>query len=794
MKWFISLIFILFVYASVAQSSFTVKGQLVLASGELPSGNALLLHPKDSSLLAATFFLDGQFELLAVTQSPFLLQLSSLEFRDTIINIKVSPRENILQLGTITVASPDWELGTVVVKAMRAAYRQKADGTMELSVANTLLATSNSINEILSLTPEVLTDDEGNLSVMGKGAAIIFLDGQRILPEQLAAILPANIESIEIIRNPSARYDAEGNAVIHIHTINNGAAGQQLQLSQNAEYSSYAGGKMLSSVQAQLARRQYKLKGFYTFERGRDEYLQVTTRDRKDSSIFFSSEVATRWQPLLNQRSRYGMGMQYDLKTGTYLSLDYAGMYEDFGGSISVENRIIDNDGRVRFQNETTQSVIGNNQSLSLNFHTDLDSLGSNIFVGAQYNSISERMNNPILERSIENDVPSTRQLLNKDDRNIRIATAQLDWTKATSQNRQWEFGVKGSYINNGSITNFLIRTGEDLLERDERLSNLFQYSEYIGAAYAAWKGQWRNNWHYQLGIRSEYTNYALTVSGQSEDIADRYLSWFPNASLNYQRSEQYQFNLSYRAGINRQPYRNLNPVLIYQDPYTSIQGNPLLLPERVQAIELGMQLNRIQLKLGYNYTDSPIDGAALRGDDDRSYVLKRVNFDNRQAWYSSISRGLEWGFWSSNTTVSATYTRNSELAFGVASETPRINWYTYSSQQFQLPARFKLALVFWWQNDLYDGTTHRESSWNLTCSLERNFLDDQLEVRLIANDIFHTNRADGDYQVAETDITFRNKWNSNYFRLAITYRLGQIAADNYRNKKTGAKEAARGQ
>ncbi|MEM9886554.1 MAG: hypothetical protein AAF849_11735, partial [Bacteroidota bacterium] len=199
MKWFISLTFVLFVCPLVAQSSFTVKGQLVLASGELPSGNALLLHPKDSSLLAATFFLDGQFELLEITQSPFLLQLSSLEFRDTIINIKASPRDNILQLGTITVASPDWELGTVVVEAMRAAYRQKADGTMELSVANTLLATSNSINEILSLTPEVLTDDEGNLSVMGKGAAIIFLDGQRILPEQLAAILPANIESIEII-------------------------------------------------------------------------------------------------------------------------------------------------------------------------------------------------------------------------------------------------------------------------------------------------------------------------------------------------------------------------------------------------------------------------------------------------------------------------------------------------------------------------------------------------------------------------------------------------------------------
>ncbi|MEO0338773.1 MAG: outer membrane beta-barrel protein [Bacteroidota bacterium] len=803
MKWACSLFFVCLslsfyliptsAMSQGVQAPFVVKGVVALESGELPSGNAMILDPTDSSLVTATFFLDGKYEVPAVRQFPFLLQLSSMEFSDTMLFVQRLPKNGVIELPTITVQSLSLEMSTVVVEAMRSAYRQKADGTVELAVANTLLATSNSVDEILSMTPEILIDDEGNLSIMGKGVAIIFLNGQRILPNQLATILPANIESIEIIRNPSARYDAEGNAVIHIHTISQETQGEQFIFNQNGEYSSYAGAKMLSSLQAQLVRKKFNLKGSYSFERGRDEFFKVTTRDRRDSSIFFSSEVKIRWKPLLNQRSRYSLGAQYNLDKDSYLSIDYTGAYEDLGGSISNQNNILDKGGQSQFQNETSQSVIGTNQSLSLNYYNKLDSLGSNIFIGAQYNDLNEDTNNPIFEERTEDRRTINRELLYRDNRNIRIATAQVDWTSVKPSATQWEVGVKGSYVKNGSATDFLVRTAEAAFEKDERLSNLFRYEEYIGAAYAALKGKWQNDWSYQLGVRAEYTDYAVAVSGQAEPIADRYLNWFPSTSLNYQLNAEYQFNLSYRAGINRQPYRSLNPALLYQDPYTSIQGNPLLIPERIQAIELTSQLRRLQLKIGYNYVDNPLSGAALRGEDDRSYILKRINYDQMQNWYASLGRTIEWGPWTSNNTLSATYTQNSEQEFGVVGEAPRINWYFYSSQQFRLPADFKLALIFWWQNDLYDGTIHREDSWNLTCSLERSFFNDQLQVRFIANDIFHTNRADGDYRVAETDITFTNKWNTNYFRLALSYRIGQIGANQFRNKKTSESEASRG-
>ncbi|MEM8523111.1 MAG: outer membrane beta-barrel protein [Bacteroidota bacterium] len=100
--------------------------------------------------------------------------------------------------------------------------------------------------------------------------------------------------------------------------------------------------------------------------------------------------------------------------------------------------------------------------------------------------------------------------------------------------------------------------------------------------------------------------------------------------------------------------------------------------------------------------------------------------------------------------------------------------------------------MLLWWQSDLYDGTFHREDSYKVTFSLSRTFLDDLLNVRFIANNIFHGNRGDGDYRMAETNITFNNKWNSNYFRLVVGCNLGKLENKKFEHRNTGASEAAR--
>ncbi|NRB53073.1 MAG: TonB-dependent receptor [Saprospiraceae bacterium] len=787
-------LFFYFLFTSgclTAQTSFTLRGKVSLPTQVYPSGNLMLLHPSDSSVITGIFFVEGDFEIQNLQQWPLIVKLTSLEFAERVFLVDQQPTHNLLDLGLIPVESPFWELEAITISGKKPSYRQRPNGTVEIPVANTVLAASNSLAEVLSRTPEIQFDDEGNLSILGKGTATIYLDGQRVLLNQVSTIVPANIESIEIIRNPSAKYDAAGGAIIHIHTQTGQLEGRQLQWLQNAEYSSYAGSKSFSSANVKWAAKRLSIDGFYTFERGRDEFLKITTRDRTDQDIFFSSRVNIRWREFTDQLSRYGMGTQYNFKPGTYVSIAYKGSFQMRGGTIDATNHIIDGQSKGQYESNTDQDVEEQTHLYSYNYQQTLDTLGSFLFIGGQYSTFAENLNNPITESSIEDQSSTQRQLLQQEDRAIDIATAQLDYTQFLSSHLQLEAGLRGSFIQNSSVANFQIAQDDGTYELSKRWSNIFGYQEKVGAAYLSLDGNFTEKWNYQLGLRAEYTDYQIDVN-QGASIADQYWKYFPNLMLSYQWSENYRSSLNFSSRMDRQPYNRLNPGLIYQDPYTSIQGNPMLVPQEVRSIESNTQLGLTNLKVGYNYLLKPFGGAALRGADSRTYILKRINFEDQHDWYASISRGFHLGIWSSNNTLSTFYRKNQESVFGVTAGASRVHWYFYSTHQFQLGKTWNVELLFQWQNDLYEGTIHREDVWTTTLSIERFFFDQRLKCRLIANDLFHTNRADGDYSVAETNITFQNKWNSNFWRLSLTYQIGDWKNNGYRHRETGTKENAR--
>lgn len=787
------LVYLLFIGLYLkSQKPFTLRGKVSLPSDVLPSGNLMLIHPADSSLIKGIFFVDGHFELPHVQQWPLIVKLTSMEFADKLFLVDEPPTNQLLDIGTIQVDAPSWELETITISSKQPTYRQRPNGTIEIPIANTVLAASNSLNEVLSRTPEIQFDDAGNLSILGKGTATIYLDGQRVLPSQLSTIVPANIESIEIIRNPSAKYDAAGGAVIHIHTRNGQLAGRQLQLLQNVEYSSYAGAKSFSSANLKWTAKSLAVDGFYTFERGRDEFFKRTTRDRADQDIFFSSEVNIRWREFTEQLSRYGIGTQYNFNPNTYASIAYTGSLEKRGGTIDATNRIIDGQSKGQYENRTDQDVAEETHLFSYNYQQSLDTLGSNLFFGGQFSTFTNNLNNPIAENSLEDQSTVQRQLFQQEDRTIDIATTQLDYTQVLNRHVQLEIGLRGSYIDNSSVANFQIAQNDGTYELNETLSNIFGYQEKIGAAYLSVNGQLTDQWNYQMGLRTEFTDYQVEVNRGVFSITDQYWKCFPNLMLGYQWKESFRTSLNFTSRMDRQPYNRLNPGLIYQDPYTSIQGNPMLVPQEVRGIESNTQLGLTTLKIGYNYILNPFGGAALRGADSRSYILKRINFEDQHEWYASMNRGFNLGIWSSNNTLSTFYRENKERAFGVTAGDSRIHWYFYSTHQFKLGKSWNIELLFWWQNDLYEGTIHREDIWNTTLSIQRFFFDRRLKCQLMANDLFHTNRADGDYSVAETDITFQNKWNSNFWRLSLTYQIGQWQNNRYQHQETGTKENAR--
>lgn len=784
-----TLFILLLPFFSIAQINYSVKGTVIGQTNYPPAGNVMALNPVDSSLIKGNFFLAGDFMLEGLSDKKILLKLTSLEFADIYLEVIYAENE-LIDVGAIKAQASGVSLDEIVVKGRRRIYSQQADGTVAILIENTILAASNSVNEILSKSPDILIDETGGISVFGKGNAILYLNGKRITDSQLALIPPSNIKKIAIIRNPSAKYDADGAAVINITTLKNKGDGYQASLKQNISHSEFAGTDTYSSLNINYNKGRFSVNGNYALQLGNNRHILETTRNRADEAVFLETDLKTEWLWDMKKFSYYGIGAQYNTSPNSYFSLAYSGYMEDLGGQVLNTNNILDNQSFSQYQSEVSLHEKESNNSISLNYNQTMDTLGTNLFIGGQYTHFKIGHNNPIEENSIEEAIASNRLLKSTQDLNIKLFSGQADFTKIYKHKGSLEVGAKFSQVENDSESDFLVQSPDNTYYLDPNLSNRFNYQESVAAAYLSYKSPIKNGWNYALGLRSEYTDYELSLAQlDQQEIADTYLNFFPNFSINKSVSNNYNINFAYTAKINRPAYQQLNPGLIYQDPYTSIQGNPESVPQKVHTFELNSRLKQTTFKVGYNHIIDPFGGGAIRGKDDKSYILIRLNFDKKQVFYSTLSRTFSNDWWESTNTVSMRYTKTAENKLGFAQVAFKPNFYVYTNHRFKISNLFNIDLLFWYLGPNYDGVYNRYKSYNLTVSVGKSLFNNQLKCRFIANDLLHTVRAAGDYNIAATAIYFKRRWNTDYFRVSLIYNFGELKKGTYKNKSVGKAE-----
>jgi hypothetical protein len=789
----LSFITLLLSLTAFSQVDYSIKGVVKTDKGYLPAGNVLALNPQDSTFVKGTSFLEGAFELNDIKLNQVLLKFTSLEFEDLYVNVRYENKPEI-DLGEIIVSDIGLSLDEVTIYAKRPTYTYKTDGTLEVNIENTVLSSSNSVNEILSKSPDIVTAD-GVIEVLGKGEAVIYLNGKRITNDQLSLISPSNVKKLEIIRNPSSKYDAEGAAVINITTIKQRDNGYQASIRQNVSYSEFGGTNTYSSLNLNYKYDNFSLNAYYSLQLGEERELLFTSRDRDAENVFLTTDLTTDWRRKFDNYSYYGLGMQYDFNDDSYLSLEYSGFIEKLGGNTSSNNTIVEDIGESFFRSKINVDEDDMNNSISLNYNKSIDSLGSSLFIGGQYSKFDLEADNFIDEESFEPSGDSSRILENIQNLEIDVASGQLDYTKVFKNENILEMGVKYSYINNDFVLDFLVSDDGVNFILDEDFSNTFTYKEAIGAAYASYRGNLNKSVSYSVGLRAEHTDYELKLSQlNNEPIEDKFLNLFPNVSISKTFANNQTVNLSYSSRINRAPYQTLNPVLIYQDPYTSVQGNPRLIPQRTHSLELNTKVKKISYKLGYNYVINPFGQTALRGDDTKSYILQRINYNEQHEFFASASRAFRTDWWTSRNTFSLKYTNINEKGLGFVRVEPRLNPYFYSNNQFIISDTFNAELLFWYLGDNYEGLHRRERIWNLTASVEKTLFDKSLSVRFIANDIFHSFIAQGGYNVAQTEVYYNRRWSTDYFRLSVTYNFGKLKKSKYRNKGVGRSENNRAQ
>ena len=247
-----------------------------------------------------------------------------------------------VDLGKVRVREAANELEEVTVTAKQSLVNERPDGSLAINIANTPLATATSVDEILSRSPTIVYDEDGNLQVFGKGAAILFINGVRVANERLSTLSPSDIQTIEIISNPGPRYDAEGNAVINIITRTNREQGGQGAIKNYYSYSDFTGYDNRTDITYGYAQGNWSTHANYGLQLGHNRHIQRTSRTRNIPDNFFRSTIKNDWQYEYNNLSNYGLGLQYNFTADHYFSVQYTGAYENLGGQQLSDNTIED--------------------------------------------------------------------------------------------------------------------------------------------------------------------------------------------------------------------------------------------------------------------------------------------------------------------------------------------------------------------------------------------------------------------------------------------------------------------
>jgi len=683
------------------------------------------------------------------------------------------------------VESQNNELNEVIIKRQSSLLKYGANGTIDVNVANTVLATSSSVNELLGRVPNVVVA-EGQISVLGKGEAIIYLNGILINYERFAAIPVSQILKIEVISNPSSKYDAEGKAVINIITKRSIESGTMGTASQQVTVSKFAGTSTNTLLDFNYTKGKFSFITNYGLQLGKGRELLYTTRTRSNPDDFMRSQLTTDWKREFNNYSNFGFGVQYAFSDKDYISLAYSGNIEDLGGAIVSRNSIEDNTGTNFYATDIAKNDVLLNQFVNLSYNMITDNKGSSLFIASQYSNYNGTIHDFIDENSLVDDINTGQYLKNNVENGINIIMAQADYSKKNNENTKLETGAKFSYATINSGTEFLKANPDDgIFELDDELSSDFSYKEKIGAAYFNYGKSLGEKFNFSVGARGEWTTYDLFTNANGiQKFSKSYGNIFPNVLLNFDFSEDWKAHFSYVSRITRPRYQALNPYVIYQDPFTTIEGNPNLVPEKTHAFEIGTMYKKFDFKIGYTYKIDPISGAALRGDTPNSYVLKGINLERGYVFFGSLSRFFNVKWWTSTNTISVNLSKSIDHYYSYVFSPVKPQFYFYSNNTFAIPNLFKVQLLAWYLGDRGYGLGNDNSRSTVTVGIERNFFKDALKINFTANDIFHDFMVSGDYNVGQTQIYYHRTYTTNYFKLIATYSFGNSKKTNYKKSE----------
>lgn len=789
---------------SLSAQNASIRGQLQ-SNGEAAAFASVGLYSvADSSLIkAAATDAAGIFEMKGLSAGTYYLKASGLglgNFHQSDIRLEENQQ---LDMGVLKLEASSIKLEEMTVTASRVMVEIKPDRTV-FNVDGTINSAGSDAITLLRKAPSVTVDNNDNISVLGRSGVLLYVDGKRLpltgadLTNYLQNLPAEQIDRIEIITNPGAKYEAEGNAgIIDIRLKrdkNYGANG-----SVNATYSQgvYHRANLSGSG-------NYRNKRFNTFG-------TVGVGDGKGyNNMDFYSILNGIVQDEISRQHNDWNSTNYRLGTDFFLGKAHTIGFLISGGNNKRAGTGYD---RITLAQQNTPALIDsilvattleNNrrqqQTYNLNYRFDNAkgrSLNMDLDYG-NYRNESERYQPNRYYNASEDDVLT--EIINSFDTpsDIDIYTAQVDY-----EDKLWggTVGAGSKFSQVISDNTFLFFDQPNGIPvRNNSRSNLFKYDEQVLAGYLNYARDLGKKWKFSAGLRAEQTDasgnlQAFLPGFEEPPVLFNYLSWFPNAGLTWDLAPNHNLALNGGRRINRPDYNVLNPFNNQLSELSYEKGNPFLRPEIVNNLELGYTLaHRYNFKLAYSRTTDQITRLiAPDPQDPRAGFITWANLADQTVISFNASVPVQiFKWWNAYFNGSASHLDNQAVyEDGGVVDVQAFNYSLFQQHTFDLPLRIKGEISGYYSGPgVWGGVFYYESNWGLNLGLQRKFLRERLNVRLSAEDIFYETGWDGYSDFNGLYSYGGGNWDSRRVSLSLGYSFGNDKVKS-RRRNTGMETEA---
>lgn len=803
----LSILLLLVVITTVAfaQTTTTLHGSVLdIRQQPVPFATVTLLRTSDSTLVkAAVADAAGLYTLPVVRAGSYRLVVSGVGYKTEQSDVLAVADGQTLTLPAVVMTETAQSLKAVTVTARRPLVEVKTD-RLVLNVESSLTSAGSSALEVLQKAPGVLLDPNDNLMLQGKNGVRVFIDGKPSplsaadLGAYLRTLQASDIEAVEIITQPSARFDAQGSAgIINIRLKKNKAFGTNgtatLGLAQGRYFPKANGFVNLNN-------RTEKVNLFATYSTRAARDWSFINLYREQSDQYFDQQSQTRSRSM-SHNARAGADVFLSSRSTLGVLLD--GSLHDANSGTLGQTPI------GRMGQAPTSFLVANNRNVSarangnanLNYHYS-DTTGRELTLDADLGRFQSNSNAFQPNQYLD---PRTNALLA--ERNYRMTTltnVSLRTFKADYSQRlaggKLELGAKLSSVKTDNGFDFF-----DVIDGRDRLNlnrtNQFVYTERVNAAYATYN-KTKGKWQTQLGLRAEHTysdGQLQAANGQTDQnrVTRQYLNLFPSAGLTYSPNQTNQWNATFSRRIDRPSYQSLNPFEWKLDELTYQKGNAFLRPQYTNTVQLA-HTYKYKLTTSISYSDTQdfftdiTDTLSVESDGrPRNYMTTR-NLANQRVWSVNVSYPFsltKW--WNVYGNVSA-YRSTNRANFGegkLIGLTANV-LSLYMQHTITLPRKWNLELSGYYTSpSIWGGTFRNRRYWGTNVGLQRKVLADRGSVVLTISDPFNRQQWRGISQFGGLYMDASGGYESQQVRVNFSYSFGGKQIKAARQRKTGLEE-----